>query len=491
MRRTVGVPRRRGADRVPRTRGAGRETTWRLHGRFWALPLTAALLLGTTLSGGIPAGAEPGAPDQIATLVAAVADADQKLQELGAAIQTQQEAVNKAIVEVQDARDAAATAQQEVDASQQGIAEANRAIDEAQKRFDTFAAATYVNGPSDSYLTASDPADIVSAAATGQTLAASTDKVIADLQRARTEQVNRESAARLAKQNADQAATKAQASQDSAVAALRQAQQTFSAQQGELDRLTAQRSTAAAQLAQVSKASASSAPAAPAPGQLPQAAAGDWDRAPGAPAQAGQKWDGEWDPTLPAIPSAFVSGDPIAIINTVLGISSTSAQVTQNMGRQFLQKLGILPTPTGYTNGAIPRVYGRQASEYVIQRAGSQMGVPYSWGGGNAAGPSRGIDSGANTVGFDCSGLILYAFAGVGIKLPHYSGSQYNAGRKIPSSQMRRGDVIFYGPGGSQHVTLYLGNGQMLEAPYTGSHVKISPVRTSGMTPYVVRYIEY
>ncbi|CDP82588.1 NLP/P60 protein [Mycolicibacterium farcinogenes] len=150
MRRTVGVPRRRGADRVPRTRGAGRETTWRLHGRFWALPLTAALLLGTTLSGGIPAGAEPGGPDQIATLVAAVADADQKLQELGAAIQTQQEAVNKAIVEVQDARDAAATAQQEVDASQQGIAEANRAIDEAQKRFDTFAAATYVNGPSDS-----------------------------------------------------------------------------------------------------------------------------------------------------------------------------------------------------------------------------------------------------------------------------------------------------------------------------------------------------
>ena len=56
---------------------------------------------------------------------------------------------------------------------------------------------------------------------------------------------------------------------------------------------------------------------------------------------------------------------------------------------------------------------------------------------------------------------------------------------------MRRGDVIFYGPGGSQHVTLYLGNNQMLEAPFTGSHVKVSPVRTSGMTPYVIRYIEY
>lgn len=481
MRRTVGVPRTRGT--------VGASAPW-LVGRFWAVPVTVAMLLATAMSGGVPAAADPGAPDQVATLVAAVANADQKLQELGAAIQTQQEAVNKAIVDVQDARDAAATAQQEVDASQQGIADANAAIAEAQKRFDTFAAATYVNGPSSSYLTASDPADIARTAATGQTLAASTDKVITDLQRARTEQVNRESAARLAKQNADQATVNAQTSQDSAVAALQQAQQTFSAQQGELQRLTDERATAAAQLAQVHKASAPIA-AAPAQGAAPQVAAGDWDRAPGAPAQAGQKWDGEWDPTLPAIPSAFVSGDPIAIINTVLGISSTSAQVTQNMGRSFLQKLGILPTPTGYTNGAIPRVYGRQASEYVIQRAGSQMGVPYSWGGGNAAGASRGIDSGANTVGFDCSGLILYAFAGVGIKLPHYSGSQYNAGRKIPSSQMRRGDVIFYGPGGSQHVTLYLGNGQMLEAPYTGSHVKISPVRTSGMTPYVVRYIEY
>ena len=109
----------------------------------------------------------------------------------------------------------------------------------------------------------------------------------------------------------------------------------------------------------------------------------------------------------------------------------------------------------------------------------------------NAAGPSHGIDSGAGITGFDCSGLVLYSFAGVGIKLPHYSGSQYNLGRKIPSSQMRRGDVIFYGPNGSQHVTIYLGDGQMLEAPDIGLKVRVAPVRTSGMTPFVVRYIEW
>jgi cell wall-associated NlpC family hydrolase len=437
--------------------------------------------------------AEPGNSEGIAVLVTAVAEANQKLQDLGAAIQTQQESVNKALVDVQTARDAAATAQQEVEASQAGLADAGAAIAAAQQRFDGFAASSYMSGPSASYVTASDPADIIDAAATGQTLNLSSQHVMANLQRARTEQANRESAARLGKQKADQAVLDAQASQDSAVAALTQAQQTFGSQQADLDRLTAERAAAQAKLEQARQWSAPAGQAAPqaAPVAAPGAAgpAANWDRAPAAAAPGRSDW--AWDPTLPAIPSAFVSGDPIAIINTLLGIASTSAQATSQMGTSFLQKLGILPTPTGFTNGAIPRVYGREAAEYVIKRAGSQMGVPYSWGGGNAVGPSRGIDSGAGTVGFDCSGLILYAFAGVGIKLPHYSGSQYDMGRKIPSSQMRRGDVIFYGPGGSQHVALFLGGGQMLEAPYTGSTVKVSPVRTSGMTPYVVRYIEY
>ena len=324
--------------------------------------------------------------------------ANQKLQDLGAAVQTQQESVNKAIVDVQTARDAAAAAQREVDASQAGVKDANAAIAAAQQRFDTFAAATYVSGPSGSYLTAADPADIIDTAAAGQTLATSAQQAIAGLQRARTEQVNKESAARLAKQNADKAAADALASQDAAVSALTSAQQTFGSQQAELDRLTAERSGRTGQarrrphLVRAGRRPATRCRA----GCCPPG--GDrWD--PGAPASAApppdtRQWDTPWDPTLPAIPSAFVSGDPIAIINTVLGISATSAQVTADLGRNFLTSIGILkPSDTGINNGRIPRVYGRQASEYVIRRAGSQMGVPYSWGGGNAAGPSRGIDS--------------------------------------------------------------------------------------------------
>jgi peptidoglycan DL-endopeptidase RipA len=450
-----------------------------------------SLAFGMVLTTPQLANAQP--RDDLAKLVTDVATVNQKLQDLGAAIQTQQESVNKAILEVATARDTAADAQKEVDASAARVKEADAAIGAAQDRFDDFAAAMYVKGPSSSYLTATDPADILDTAATGQALSLSSQKVMADLQRARTEQVNKESAARLAKQQADGAVKAAEDSQTSAVDALTNAQQTFKAQQGELDRLTAERAEAQTKLQAAQALSAptgragGSAPAGPGAKPAPSGGANpDWDVDP----STGNR-NTAWDMTLPQIPSAFVSGDPVQIINAVLKIITTSLDITRNLGRKFLQSLGLLPTDTGLTNGAIPTVYGRQATEYVIKRGMAQMGVPYSWGGGNAAGPSRGIDSGAGTVGFDCSGLMLYMFAGVGIKLDHYSGSQYNAGRKVPSSQMRRGDMIFYGPNASQHVAMYLGDGQMLEAPYTGSVVKISPVRTSGMTPYVTRMIEW
>ena len=442
--------------------------------------------------------AEPGAePDTMAKLIADVAHANQRLQDLGAQIQTEEESVNKAVVDVETARDNAAAAQHDVEVNQQAVKDANAAIAAAQNRFDRFAVASYVNGPADSYLKVSSPDDIIATEAADQTLAASSRQVMDNLQRARTEQVNKESAARLAKQKADKALADAQSSQNAAVAALTDIHRKFGQQQQEINRLADERNAAQARLDAARNWSASAGgPGAGAPATMTSGSSGDrWDPAasgsPSAPRGDGGQWAGEWDPTLPMVPSANVPGDPIAILNKVLGISATSSEVTSNLGRSFLQQLGLAPTPTGFTNGRIPRVYGRQASEYVIRRGLSQLGVPYSWGGGTAAGPGRGIDSGSGTVGFDCSGLVLYSFAGVGIKLPHYSGSQYNLGRKIPSSQMRRGDVIFYGPGGSQHVTIYLGDGQMLEAPDVGLKVRVAPVRTSGMTPYVVRYIEY
>jgi peptidoglycan DL-endopeptidase RipB len=201
--------------------------------------------------------------------------------------------------------------------------------------------------------------------------------------------------------------------------------------------------------------------------------------------------DGSWDPTLPPVISAGAPGDPVAIANQSLQATANATQTTLGLGQQFLSGLGINLGPKTTSANGIPRVYGRQAVEYVIRRGSSQMGVPYSWGGGTPNSPSKGIDSGANTVGFDCSGLVRYSFAGVGVLLPRFSGDQYNAGRHIPPSQAKRGDLLFYGPGGGQHVTIYLGNGQMLEASGSAGKVTVSPVRKGGMTPFLTRIIEY
>ncbi len=211
----------------------------------------------------------------------------------------------------------------------------------------------------------------------------------------------------------------------------------------------------------------------------------------GSPLASAQPGAGPWDPLLPKLPSAGAPGDPVAIANASLRATAMATQTAMNMGRNFLSSLGIVnPAADPSTTVRGNRVNGAQAIEYVIRRAGTQIGVPYSWGGGSLTGPSRGVDQGAGIVGFDCSGLTRFAFAGVGVLLPRWSGDQYNAGRKVPPSQAKRGDLLFWGPGGSQHEAIYLGGGQMIEAQQTGVPIKISPVRISGMTPYVVRIIE-
>ena len=206
----------------------------------WLTRRVAPVALSVAVTLCIPglANADPGAePNTMAKLIADVARANQRLQDLGAQIQTEEESINKAAVDVETARDNAAAAQQNVGASQQAVNDANAAIAAAQKRFDRFAVASYVNGPSDSYLKAASPDDVIATAAAGQTLAASSRQVMDNLQRARTEQVNKESAARLAKQKADKAVADAQSSQNAAVAALTDVHRKFGEQQQEINRL--------------------------------------------------------------------------------------------------------------------------------------------------------------------------------------------------------------------------------------------------------------
>jgi cell wall-associated NlpC family hydrolase len=197
--------------------------------------------------------------------------------------------------------------------------------------------------------------------------------------------------------------------------------------------------------------------------------------------------DGGWDPTLPKLLSAGAPGDPLSIANASLAATAQATQATMNLGRNFLSSLGLVSPSDSVSPG---RVRGPAAIEYVIRRGASQMGVPYSWGGGTPTGPGPGVEQDTGKIGYDCSGFTRFAFAGVGVLIPKYSGDQYNTGRHIPPSQAKRGDLIFYGPGGSQHVTIYLGNGQMLEASSAKGQVAVSPVRTAGMSPYLARIIE-
>ncbi|OBH58325.1 inv protein [Mycobacterium colombiense] len=145
----------------------------------------------------------------------------------------------------------------------------------------------------------------------------------------------------------------------------------------------------------------------------------------------------------------------------------------------------VVPTIATADPGARSMDY-QQATDVVIARGLSQRGVPFSWAGGGINGPTRGTGTGINTVGFDASGLMQYAYAGAGIKLPRSSGAIYRVGQKIVPQQARKGDLIFYGPEGTQSVAMYLGNNQMLEV---GDVVQVSPVRTNGMTPYMVRVL--
>jgi cell wall-associated NlpC family hydrolase len=105
----------------------------------------------------------------------------------------------------------------------------------------------------------------------------------------------------------------------------------------------------------------------------------------------------------------------------------------------------------------------------AVQAAESQLGVPYVWGGESPKGSAD--------PGFDCSGLTAWSWGQVGVGLPHYSGAQMSDSTPVPLSDLEPGDLLFYGPGGSEHVAMYVSAGTMIEAPETGQSVHLTGLR--------------
>ncbi|WP_254716112.1 NlpC/P60 family protein [Actinomadura sp. WMMB 499] len=130
---------------------------------------------------------------------------------------------------------------------------------------------------------------------------------------------------------------------------------------------------------------------------------------------------------------------------------------------EVLKRLEKLTTTNVYSprTGLKAAVKGTGLPAEMARKAVAKLGAPYVWA---AAGPSS----------FDCSGLVVWAYAQVGKSgLPHYTGSLYGLGTKVSRSELRSGDLVYFGSN-LHHMGIYLSDGKYLHAPQTGDVVKIS-----------------
>jgi cell wall-associated NlpC family hydrolase len=128
-----------------------------------------------------------------------------------------------------------------------------------------------------------------------------------------------------------------------------------------------------------------------------------------------------------------------------------------------------------FSGSAASSSQGNIAADFAI----SQIGKPYQWG---AAGPST----------YDCSGLAMVAWQHAGVAILHYTGDQWAEGVHVPMNALQRGDLVFYATNNSNpatihHVGIYIGNGNMVDAPYTGVDVRIDSIYQPGVPIGAVR----
>jgi cell wall-associated NlpC family hydrolase len=147
-----------------------------------------------------------------------------------------------------------------------------------------------------------------------------------------------------------------------------------------------------------------------------------------------------------------LSGSLAADRNQVLG--------TIGAEQALLARLTAPPPAAVVTTVTAPPVSG--AAGIAVRFAYAQLGKPYQWG---ASGPGS----------YDCSGLTMRAWGAAGVSLPHSAASQQSMTAAVPSGDLAPGDLIFFGSP-AYHVGIYIGSGEMIDAPYTGTDVRIDPI---------------
>jgi NlpC/P60 family protein len=153
--------------------------------------------------------------------------------------------------------------------------------------------------------------------------------------------------------------------------------------------------------------------------------------------------------------------------------STSHAAVVLGLPQLPAAQASMAGVPTTFLVPDLPaNTFGGQA----VALAFRFLGVPYVWGG-------------ATPEGFDCSGLTMYVYAQLGIKLGHYTGFQYYQGPRVPRDQLKPGDLVFFhaSPSGVPgHEGMYIGSGSFIHAPHTGDVVKISSMFDTG---YALSYM--
>jgi len=164
----------------------------------------------------------------------------------------------------------------------------------------------------------------------------------------------------------------------------------------------------------------------------------------------------------------------------LLGLARKPTVVDVSRGGSPFLLFGLAPLatvggPSPVTTPLLPQTGGIGTRAVAI--AEQYLGIPYVWGGANPL------------TGFDCSGLVMYVYAQLGIHLTHFSGAQWNEGTRILSPEdLLPGDLVFFepGPSGPGHVGMYIGGGEFIQAPHTGDVVRISSLTES---PYSFSYV--
>ncbi|MEO9328500.1 NlpC/P60 family protein [Gordonia aurantiaca] len=503
-------------------------------GASWPARVTAAVaaVLVCAVGAGHAVGAPQKAPESpVSGLINEIATVNQELADLDEALAIRQENVNRAIVDFQNSLAQRKLAGVAARGARAELDRAGQAVADAQKAFDDFARLAYQQGAEQvslsNYATAPDPQAVLDRMKLLDQVGKKQQETIRKLQVARNQKANRLAAVEATRRQADMAARSAEQRKKDALAAVAEARTAIADQRQRKASLVAKRDTIQKKLdtirgtvpkKQVEGPSTRELltnlfPAAPQLPDLPATEVSDNELLSIAARAAAQLAVDLGSAALGMgldMGSQILKGiigeqrlpqsellDELGLGGVDLTGSSGNDSLSSRLGSGSLGSLFGSGGGGGSGGMVRPGLRGPQAVEIVVNRALSQLGVPYAWGGGDVNGPTQGIRDGGvadsygdyRKIGFDCSGLMIYAFAGVGIELPHYTGYQYTSGPHFPLSQMKRGDMIFYGPNASQHVALYLGDNKMVEAPQSGDVVKVSPLRTAGAMPNVVRLL--